>query len=170
MKKIKEIKKKIKKFFFISVCVIISVFSSNINKEIFINSPNQLLPLLFTLLGLCITAYTFIYAPITTLIRDNNNEKISESLNNLLKSFEDDMLLIFKLSIAIIIVDIGLAMDIPFIKDIKIRCLEIESLKIYLCNLFISLSAILSFYSLYDIVKATFKILKKSFQKDLNNN
>ena len=158
--------KKIKKIVLISFCIVVSVIAANIDKEIFIITPNQLLPLLFTLLGLCITAYTFIYSPIVTLIKDNNYNEIKDSLNKLLNSFEEDMLLIFVLSIAIILIDIGINIDIPFIRDIRIKLFNIKSLKIYLCNLFIALSASLSFYALYDIIKATFKILKSSFEKN----
>lgn len=158
--------KKIKKIIFIGFCLIISAIAANIDKEIFIITPNQLLPLLFTLLGLCITAYTFIYSPIVTIIKHNNYNEIKGSLNKLLNSFEEDMLLIFALSIAIILIDIAVNIDIPFIKDAKIELFNVKSLKIYLCNLFIALSASLSFYALYDIIKATFKILKNSFEKN----
>lgn len=83
-----------------------AIIVANVNQKIFIINTEQLLPLLFTLLGLCITAYTFIYTPINELIKGNMNELIMEDLNKLLKSYEDDMMLIFILSIVIIILDI----------------------------------------------------------------
>lgn len=156
---------KIKKVFFISICIVTSIFSANIKKEIFIINSNQLLPLLFTLLGLCITAYTFIYSPIIDFLKDKYDAQINIKIEKLLNSFEDDMLLIFRLAILIIILDILINIDIPIVKDTEILQFNIESLKKWLYNFFMALSAMLSFYALYDLIKATFKILKKSFEK-----
>lgn len=158
--------KNLKKFIIISVCILTAIIVANVNQKIFIINTEQLLPLLFTLLGLCITAYTFIYTPINELIKGNMNELIMEDLNKLLKSYEDDMMLIFILSIVIIILDIVNNINIPIVKDIQIEKLNIVSLKMFMYNFFVSLSAMLSFYALYDLIKATFRILRKSFDRN----
>ena len=158
--------KKFKKFFFIALCVVMGISAINVKTKIFIINPEQLLPLLFTLLGLCITAYTFIYTPINDLIKDNKSQQINERLIKLLKSFEENMILIFALAIIIIVLDIFNNIDIPMLKDINIEKFAIGSLKNGLYNFFTALSAMLSFYSLYDLIKATFRILRKSFLKE----
>ena len=158
--------KKLKKFFLISACVAIGIIVANVKQKIFIINPEQLLPLLFTLLGLCITAYTFIYAPINDLLKGNRNELTKNKLTNLLKSYEEDMMLVFILAMIIILLDIANNINIPIFKDIKIEKLNIVSLKMFIYNFSVSLSAMLSFYALYDLIKATFRILKKSFEKD----
>lgn len=157
--------KKLKKIILISVCILTGIIVANIKQKIFIINTEQLLPLLFTLLGLCITAYTFIYAPINELIKGNRNESIRDKLNKLLKSYEDDMMLIFILSMVIIILDIANNINIPIVKDIQIEKLNVVSLKMFIYNFFVSLSAMLCFYALYDLIKATFRILRKSFDK-----
>lgn len=156
---------KLKKNILISICIILSVIVSKIDGKIFITDPGQLLPFLFTILGLCITAYTFIYTPICELLKDNTNYYIKKKLDKLLKSYEEDMMLIFILSITIILSDIICNIDIPFFKDVQIKSLNIISMKMMVCNFFISLSAMLAFYALYDLINATFKILRKSFEK-----
>lgn len=157
--------KNLKKIFFITICVIVALIASNVKTKIFIVNPEQLLPLLFTLLGLSITSYTFISTPINDLVKDNKNEKIKKKLQRLLESFEEDMMLIFILAIVIVILDIIINIDIPLVKDIEIQRFNIVSLKMCLYNFFTALSAMLSFYALYDLIKATFKILKKSLER-----
>lgn len=156
--------KRIKKILKIGICLTIAFIASDINQKIFIINPDQLLPLLFTLLGLCITAYTFISTPINELVKENKTQSIKESLKNMLKGFEDDMLLIFLLAIIIIVLDILINTDIPIFKDTQIQLFNVISLKLFICNFFIAFSAMLSFYGLYDLIKATFRLLKKSFE------
>ena len=157
--------KKLKKIILISVCALIGIIVANVKQKIFLINTEQLLPLLFTLLGLCITAYTFIYAPINDLRKGNESELISNKINKLLKSYEDDMLLIFILAMIIIILDIANNINIPIFKDIQIEKLNIVSLKTFIYNFLVSLFAMLSFYALYDLIKATFRILRKSFDR-----
>lgn len=158
-----------KKITIISVIVIFSFFTATAN-EVFIVNVEALIPFLFTLLGLCLTAYTFIYAPISEILRKEsmNNDESKRKLQKLLTSFEKDMLLIFFLTILMIIINFFTKIDIPMLKnqlDIDLEIIKIESLKDYISNFIISISACFSFYSLYDLMKATFKILRKSFDK-----
>ena len=84
------------------------------------------------------------------------------------KFFEEDMMLIFFLTIIIITVDFLKVIDIPLAKNVlnlDLGIIKIISLKEYIFNFIISRSACLSFYSLYDLIQATFKILRKSFEK-----
>ena len=152
----------------IIICIVFSSIIFAYADDSFIVSAKVIIPFLFTLLGLCLTAYTFIYSPITEILNRNEiNKEVEKNkrLNKLLKSFEEDMLCIFFLTITIIVIDFTKNINIPLIQDIGVKILSIQSLKKYITNFIISLSACLSFYALYDLMKATFKILRSSFDK-----
>lgn len=155
----------------IIICIVLSSVIFAFTDNSFIVSARDIIPFLFTLLGLCLTAYTFIYSPITEILKKNdksNNIEKNKRLNRLLKSFEEDMLCIFFLTITIICIDFIKSLDIPLIKDItniNLRIISIISLKKFIVNFIISLSASLSFYALYDLMKATFKILRSSLDE-----
>lgn len=155
-----------RKITIISIIIILSFFVASTNESFIINA-ELLIPFLFTVLGLCLTAYTFIYAPISEILK-KESMKNEEAKQKLLTSFEEDMMLIFFLTITIICVDFLKYFDIPLIKNVlnlDLGILKINSLKEYFFNFIISISAGLSFYSLYDLMRATFKILRKSFDK-----
>ena len=158
-----------RKIVIISTIIILSFFAASSNGSFIINV-ELLIPFLFTVLGLCLTAYTFIYAPISEILKKESmkNDVAKQKLQKLLTSFEEDMMLIFFLTIMMIGVDFLKFLDIPLIKNVlnlDLEIIYIYSLKEYLFNLIISISAGLSFYSLYDLMQATFKILRKSFDK-----
>lgn len=158
-----------KKIAIISIIVIISFFAASTTNSFIINA-EALIPFLFTILGLSVTAYTFIYAPISEILKKESmqNNESKQKLQKLLNSFEEDMMLIFFLTIAMVIVDFLKVLDIPLLKNelnLDLGIVKIISLKEYIFNFVISVSACFSFYSLYDLMQATFKILRKSFDK-----
>lgn len=158
-----------KKITIISLITILSFFVGT-TRESFIINVEVLAPFLFTLLGLCLTAYTFIYAPISEILKKDSmkNDESKQRLQKLLGSFEEDMMLIFFMTIIIIILDFMKHVDIPFFKNalnLDLGIVKIGSLKEYAFNFIISMSACFSFYALYDLMRATFKILRKSFDK-----
>ena len=158
-----------KKITIYSIIVIFSFFVAS-TKNTFIIDAKQLIPFLFTILGLCLTAYTFIYAPISEILKKESmkNEETKKKLQNLLNSFEEDMKLIFFLTIFILVIDLLKEIDVPLVKNaynIDLGIIKILSLKQYIYNFCTSVSASLSFYALYDLMDATFKILRKSFDK-----
>lgn len=158
-----------KKIMIISIIIVISFFTASTTNSFIVNS-EALIPFLFTILGLCITAYTFIYAPISEILKKETmqSSESKQKLQKLLTSFEEDMMLIFFLTILIIAADFFKIIDIPLAKNVlnlDLGIIKIASLKEYIFNFFISTSACLSFYSLYDLMQATFKILRKSFEK-----
>ena len=158
-----------KKIAIISIIIFFSFFAATSNESFIINV-EALIPFLFTLLGLCLTAYTFIYTPISEILKKEsmNNDESKKKLQKLLSSFEEDMLLIFFLTILMILIDFLTIMEIPLLKNefnIDLGIIKIVSLKNYIFNFIISISACFSFYSLYDLMQATFKILRKSFDK-----
>ena len=158
-----------KKIMIISIIIVISFFTASTTNSFIVNS-EALIPFLFTILGLCITAYTFIYAPISEILKKETmqSDESRQKLQKLLTSFEEDMMLIFFLTIIIITVDFLKVIDIPLAKNVlnlDLGIIKIISLKEYIFNFIISTSACLSFYSLYDLIQATFKILRKSFEK-----
>ena len=158
-----------KKIMIISIIIVISFFIASTTNSFIVNS-EALIPFLFTILGLCITAYTFIYAPISEILKKETmqSDESRQKLQKLLTSFEEDMMLIFFLTIIIITVDFLKVIDIPLAKNVlnlDLGIIKIISLKEYIFNFIISISACLSFYSLYDLIQATFKILRKNFEK-----
>ena len=158
-----------KKIMIIGIIIVISFFIASTTNSFIVNS-EALIPFLFTILGLCITAYTFIYAPISEILKKETmqSDESRQKLQKLLTSFEEDMMLIFFLTIIIITVDFLKVIDIPLAKNVlnlDLGIIKIISLKEYIFNFIISTSACLSFYSLYDLIQATFKILRKSFEK-----
>lgn len=158
-----------KKIMIISIIIVISFFIASTTNSFIVNS-EALVPFLFTILGLCITAYTFIYAPISEILKKDTmqSDESKKKLQKLLTSFEEDMMVIFFLTIIIIAVDSLKVIDIPLAKNVlnlDLGIIKIISLKEYIFNFIISTSACLSFYSLYDLMQATFKILRKSFEK-----
>lgn len=158
-----------KKIATISIIVILSLFAASTTNTFIVNAEG-LIPFLFTILGLSVTAYTFIYAPISEILKKESmkNDEAKQKLQKLLDSFEEDMMLIFFLTIVIVIADFFKPLDIPLVKNelnLDLGILKIKSLKEYIFNFIISLSACFSFYALYDLMQATFKILRKSFEK-----
>ena len=158
-----------KKIVIISIIIILSFFGASTSKSFIIN-PELLIPFLFTILGLCLTAYTFIYAPISEILKKESmkNEDSKLKLQKLLTSFEEDMMLIFFLAILITVVDFLKYIDIPLLNNalnLDLGIVKINSLKEYIFNFIISIGACFSFYALYDLMQATFKILRKSFDK-----
>lgn len=121
---------------------------------------NQIVPLLFTLLGLAVTAYTFIYSPIKDILTKGEVNK--EKLSKLLQEFENNILFVFRVAIVIILFDLCNQFDFPLLKNptnLDLGIFKIESLKMVICNFIIGLLSSLSFLSLYDLFKGTFKIL-----------
>lgn len=158
-----------KKIMIISALIILSFLVASTNNSFIINV-ELLIPFLFTVLGLCLTSYTFIYAPISEILKKESmkNKEAKQRLQKLLTSFEEDMMLIFFLTIIMVVVDFLKSFDIPLIinvSNLDLGIIKINSLKEYFFNFIISISAGLSFYSLYDLMQATFKILRKSFDK-----
>lgn len=156
-----------KKIAIISLIIVLSFFAAS-TSESFIVSVELIVPFLFTLLGLCLTAYTFIYAPISEILKKDSmkNDESKHKLQKLLSSFEEDMMLIFFMTVIIIVIDFIKIIDIPIVKNVlnlDLGIIEIKSLKEYIFNFIISISSCFSFYALYDLIQATFKILRKSF-------
>lgn len=153
----------------ISIIVFVSLVVSLFDGNAYLTDSEQLTPLLFTIFGLCLTSYTFIYSPINDLIkRDEKRKKINNlKLKIMLKNLEENMILIFFSAVFIIIFGIFKDINIPYIKNpvgLDFGIFFVPSLKVTIANFFISLLSFLSFYALYDIMMATFKIIRKNFQ------
>lgn len=156
-----------KNIIIISIIVIISLVAAS-TYNAFIIDAEALIPFLFTILGLCLTAYTFIYAPIGEILKKDSmkNKDSKNKLKKMLESFEEDMMIIFASTIVIVIVDFLKHYDIPLVKNplnVDFGIIKIRSSKEYFFNFIISTGAGISFYSLYDLMQATFKILKNNF-------
>lgn len=144
----------------IMIITIISFLMATSNYKGLLIDGNQIVPLLFTLLGLAVTAYTFIYSPIRDILTKEEVNK--EKLSKLLQEFENNILFVFKVAIVIILFDFCNQFNFPLVKDptnLDLGIFKIESLKMVICNFIICILSSLSFLSLYDLFKGTFKIL-----------
>lgn len=159
-----------KKCFIIVLCFLISLIGclSN-NKNIFITDSKNMISILLTLLGLCFTSFSFISASITDILSKSKKTKtddLKKKLNKLLKSIEDDIFLIFYVTVILIFINLVYYVNIPYINDfinLKFLSFNIFSLKICLLNFIISFIFCLSLYSLYDLIKTSFKLLKNCY-------
>lgn len=147
-------------FLIVMIIIIISFLVAISDYKGLLIDGDQIVSLLFTLLGLAMAAYTFIYSPIKDIINKKEVNKIK--LSNLLNEFETNIMFVFKVAILIILFDFSNSFDFPFIKnafDIDLWVFQITSLKATMCNFLICFLSSLSFLSLYDLFKGTFKIL-----------
>ena len=87
-------------------------------------------------------------------------------MNKLLDSIQKDILLILYATIILIVFNTIYYLDFPLLKNpinVDFGLLEISSLKIFILNFIISFIFCLSIYSLYDLVKASFILLRKCY-------
>ena len=156
-------KKKLAIILFLSILIsFLSGLSSS--EEIFLTDSKNLIMALLTLLGLCFSGVSYVSVSINNIIKDKRgNKKINDISNSLMKNVEDDILLLLYLIIIIVLCNLFLYIDMPFISNptnINFNLFKINSLKMFFYNFISSLSFCLSIYSFYDIIKATFKLIK----------
>ena len=159
-----------KKYIIIILCSIISIISSlTYSENVFLTDSKNLIGILLTLLGLCFTSFSFISTSINDILKKSNkgnDKKLSVKLNKLLDSIQKDILLILYATIILIVFNTIYYLDFPLLKNpinVDFGLLEISSLKIFILNFIISFIFCLSIYSLYDLVKASFILLRKCY-------
>lgn len=159
-----------KKYLIIILCIIVSLIASLTYVEnIFLTDSKNLINMLLTLLGLCFTSFSFISTSINDILKKsskNDDESLREKLNKLLDSIQKDIILILYATIALIIINTLYYFDFPLIKNpvgIDFGLLIIPSLKNFGLNFIVSFIFCLSLYSLYDLVKASFILLRKCY-------
>lgn len=150
-----------KKKTIIALITTFSIIVSISQKQSIINNPDFILQVLYTLLGLCLTAYIFICPSISSTIK--GNQKIHKSAIKLLSELEGNMKTIFFFSLIIIITIAIKNIDVPFIvepKNIDFGLFRIISLKGFFVDCIISNTFLLSLYTFYDLMNASFLIIK----------
>lgn len=159
-----------KKYIIIILCSIISLISSlTYSENVFLTDSKNLIGILLTLLGLCFTSFSFISTSINDILKKSNkgnDKKLRVKLNKLLDSIQKDILLILYATIILIVFNTIYYLDFPLLKNpinVDFGLLEISSLKIFIFNFIISFIFCLSIYSLYDLVKASFILLRKCY-------
>ncbi len=159
-----------KKYIIIILCSIISIISSlTYSENVFLTDSKNLIGILLTLLGLCFTSFSFISTSINDILKKSNkgnDKKLRVKLNKLLDSIQKDILLILYATIILIVFNTIYYLDFPLLKNpinVDFGLLEISSLKIFILNFIISFIFCLSIYSLYDLVKASFILLRKCY-------
>lgn len=159
-----------KKYIIIILCSIISIISSlTYSENVFLTDSKNLIGILLTLLGLCFTSFSFISTSINDILKKSNkgnDKKLRVKLNKLLDSIQKDILVILYATIILIVFNTIYYLDFPLLKNpinVDFGLLEISSLKIFILNFIISFIFCLSIYSLYDLVKASFILLRKCY-------
>ncbi len=158
-----------KKKVIILMCILLSFVSGLcINTDVFLTDSKSLIGILLTLLGLCFSGFSFISSSITGIIKKNNNkEKLKIKSREIIKSIEEDIFLILYLIIILIICNLVLYLDIPFVKNpinVDFDLFIIVSMKKFIFNFLSSFSFCLSFYAFYDLIKATFNLLRSCYE------
>lgn len=159
-----------KKFIIIIFCFFVALLSSIIkDNNVFLTDSKNLINILLTLLGLCFTSYSIIISSIKDILNKDNNssdDNVKLLLNKLLDSIEKNIIFIFYITIIMIVLNTFYYVNFPFLKDPKkvdFGIFMINSFKDTFFNIIISLIFNLSLYSLYDLIKASFKLLRCSF-------
>lgn len=149
------------------VIFIISImaFILNIlNVNTILNDSRQIIQVLLSILGLALTSYTFIFMPIQSSLSKSYDSKI-DLVKNLLQEYKEDMLFIFWSCISLIIIEGIMSINFPLIenpRNIDFGIFEISSLKSVIFLTIQYVICILSIYSFYDLIKATFVIVEHS--------
>ena len=142
------------------LCAIVS------NSDTFITDSKTIIGLMFTLMGLSFTSFSFISTSITGVMEKIVGAKrvnIKVSLDKMLNSIRDDILLILILVVLLIIVNFLYSFDIPLINDVlnmDFSLFIISSFKQGLHNFATSLICCLAMYAFYDIFNAAFVLIK----------
>lgn len=158
-----------KKVVVIIFCILISSLTIlTDNNNIFLVDSKNLIGILLTVLGLCFSGISFISSSITKIIKRNeNSEELLKQSRTIINSVEEDLFLIFKLIVVLVVFNLFIYIDVPFIKDqvnLDFGLFFITSLKQSICNFVFSMCVSLSFYSFYDLIKAAFNLLKNDYK------
>lgn len=157
-----------KKYLYITLLLIFSFIIGINNTDIILTNSREILILNFTLLGLSLTAYTFIFTPLQNIINDKENNKLIKLIENVLNNYEENMKYMFYICIAMIVLEYINNTNFIFIKNpqnIDFGIVMIKSLKETIIDSSISFLAMLSFMSFFDIMKATFIIVRGNIKK-----
>lgn len=159
-----------KKYLIISSCIIVSIIASlSYSSNIFLTDSKTLIGILLTLLGLCFTSFSFISTSIKDILTKsskNTDKSLRIKLDKLLDSIQKDILLIFFAIIVLIIMNIFCFCDIPLLNNptnLDFGLFVVPSLKNFALNFLVSFIFCLSLYSLYDLIKASFTLLRKCY-------
>lgn len=159
-----------KKYLIVSLCVIVSILASlSYSSDIFLTDSKSLIETLLTLLGLCFTSFSFISTSINDILKKSNkntDETLRIRLDKLLDSIQKDILLIFYATIVLIIINIFCYFDFPLLnnpRNLDFGLFVIPSLKQFSLNFLVSFIFCISLYSLYDLIKASFILLRKCY-------
>lgn len=159
-----------KKYLIIILCFIISLIASlTYHENLFLTDSKNLINILLTLLGLCFTSFSFISTSINDILKKsdkNSDADLRKKLDKLLDSIQKDILLILYATIALIVLNTIFYFDFPLLKnpiDIDFGLFIVPSLKNLSLNFIVSFIFNLSVYSLYDLIKASFILLRKCY-------
>lgn len=143
--------------------VLIFLFSFYIAQfdNLFLYDISIIFPTFLSLIGLCLTVYIFIIPHLLSLNLDS--DRFKNHFERIVKEFEDNTKGIFYLLMLLIFVYIIKYIDFPFISncyDLDLKLLYIFNLKFYIVNVTQNFLFFLSLLSFWDILIASFTIIK----------
>lgn len=155
-----------KKKLIITLSIIISFISGFSHSEnVFLTDSKSLIGILLTVLGLCFSGFSFVSTSINNVILSSKyNKNLILKSKKIISSIEEDIFLILYLTILLIIINLFFYVDIPLIvnpTNVNFGIFVISSLKCFIFNFMFSLCFCLSFYAFYDLIRATFNLIKK---------
>lgn len=134
--------------FFLSLCYVKSI----------INDYILLIEILLTLIGLSITAYTFIFVPIKNFSNSNNLDKIKI----LMKELKDNIKFLFYSVLVFLFIHFCMIINFPFLKNplyLDFGLFTIMSLKHFVFDFISGIVFFLDLYSFFDLSNAIFILI-----------
>ena len=168
---IKEYLNKYKLIIFKIICAVLAFFAAiNKNEDIFLLDSKNLINILLTLLGLCLTSLGFIESSINNMLSkiSDNTKRKNKNRNTkiLIQEIRSDIVYIFKAIIILMIINTFLNIDIPFVSDfynLNLKVFTIYSAKHFFFNFIIALCFNIAVGCLYDLMEAMFMLLQTHY-------
>ena len=155
----------------ILLAILFSIYVGINNVNFILTDAILMVQLIFTFLGLSFTSYTFIFSPLSKIYKKYNTDIIKKDLLKLLSELESNLKSLLYFSGLIIACHFILNYDIPFVVQpdiIDFGLFKIVALKNMLFYTIICFSSIASLLTFYDIMTASFSILKGTLENDID--
>lgn len=158
-----------KKLCVICLCVVLSILAGlYYEDDIFLTNSKDLIEILLTILGLCFSGVTFVLSSSSKIVKDRKeNNNLSKIFDKITNDVKGNVSLILYFVVFLIVCNLFIHIDIPFVinpTNVNFGLFVIKSFKQFIFNFIYSISFCLSFYAFYDLIKATFQLLRYHYK------
>ena len=160
-----------KKTAIILLTILFSIYVGINSVDFILTDATLMIQLIFTVLGLSFTSYTFIFSPLSKIYKKYNENNIKNKLVKLLFEIESNLKSLLLFSVIIVICHFILNHDIPLIVEpgiIDFGLFKIFALKNMIFYTIICFSSIFSLLTFYDIMSASFTILRGTLENGID--